>query len=600
MGNSAQNSWKHLTANKLIMLVLALIVAVPLVPSLGGNVLHGLPALVAESIAAMLLAVLLWRSDWKVERKQIANLLRTSANLPALGLLALAIVSCCFSAHKGYSIQETLRLGAGVIVYFIVAYQFRRSEQLAWLVYTLLIASAGAAVIGFVQFGLNSKEFATGVFGDHQLLGSFLVLMLPLCIVIAITDTYPKGQLIGQISAVLTGTCLLLAHSRSAWIAAAGALVVLVALAVFVAVSAANNKSVRKGFAQNKHNLLVPVLMLAVVSVLFLVASPQTLPIFQRAQTLKAVSADSTWQVRVAAWRGALEMVRQHPVTGVGIGLYPYFQHQYTHMGMALNQIGGAPSLGEQAHNVYLQTAAELGIPGLVLFVSVLVTFWVSAIVRLRTMENGLRRTVLIGVVASTVAAAIDGISSPSWQLPQVSVFLWIMLAVGTECLRTHSRRKEEESRVAPIPAHIRRPLAIGATLGALALLPTFVFADGNLYATPVSGVITPGSSTIKALSAKQFTYTVTFSDSSTRDVSLCNDAQTKTTFSYNVTPTAPSTTVGYGTGINNRTYQSRRAERSTVTVSATYQQTADPRFPGQVTGSVTTTNGATLTVQFP
>src|SRR5438045_6204640 len=132
--------------------------------------------------------------------------------------------------------------------------------------------------------------------------------------------------------------------------------------------------------------------MLLVVAVwFFLIVWPQTDSILGRATTLGHVSGEKGWQYRQEMTAGTISMIKERPLSGFGIGQYPYYEQQYTNSGIPTSCIGGdrpkcpgctketqhtptvagtiniRPTLGEQAHNFYLQTAAELGIPGLLL-----------------------------------------------------------------------------------------------------------------------------------------------------------------------------------------------------------------------------------------
>ena len=84
-----------------------------------------------------------------------------------------------------------------------------------------------------------------------------------------------------------------------------------------------------------------------------------------RAATLAALPEDQSWQSRLCLWRGTAQMVAAHPVLGVGLGRYPGCQWFWTHSGAALSP-QDHPSLSNEAHSFYGQTAAETGlIPGL-------------------------------------------------------------------------------------------------------------------------------------------------------------------------------------------------------------------------------------------
>ncbi len=62
--------------------------------------------------------------------------------------------------------------------------------------------------------------------------------------------------------------------------------------------------------------------------------------------------------VRLETWKAGLRMSFQHPITGIGLGQFKPKLADYT----------GKPNLAKLAHNTYLEIAAELGIPCLLLY----------------------------------------------------------------------------------------------------------------------------------------------------------------------------------------------------------------------------------------
>src|SRR5438132_3648101 len=65
---------------------------------------------------------------------------------------------------------------------------------------------------------------------------------------------------------------------------------------------------------------------------------------------------------RFAVLQTATSIIRDHPVLGVGLGAYEVAQYRYN------------PSLGYlDTHNTYLNVLAETGVPGLVLFLALVI-----------------------------------------------------------------------------------------------------------------------------------------------------------------------------------------------------------------------------------
>jgi len=81
-------------------------------------------------------------------------------------------------------------------------------------------------------------------------------------------------------------------------------------------------------------------------------------------------------QTRTAAWEGGLHMVVRHPLLGVGLGNFKPLVLEYE---------TGTFKEQSLAHNTYLEIAAELGIPALLLFLALLFSTY-------RTLEK-VRRT---------------------------------------------------------------------------------------------------------------------------------------------------------------------------------------------------------------
>lgn len=601
MAKSESSGWTQVLQNRVIMLVLAMVIIVPFVATPADNGSRGMAALAFEGMSILLLGFLLWKARWKNSKEDIVSFFKTSANLPILLFLGLAVVSVLFSAHKQYSIQEMLRLGAGVLLYFTVAYHFRRSEQLMKLVDVLMFVAIGSSCIGFAQYGLGAEEQrqATGVFGDHQLYGSFMAILLPIVGVVAISEREPNRQLIAQIAAVLTTAALLLSYSRSAWIGCAGGLTSLGLLALYMA-TRKNQK-----LANRKHELILPLMMLVVSVGFFLLIAPSTGGVVQRAMTIGNPNAERGWQYRQQAWHGAEMMIKERPLTGFGLGLYPYYQSEFTHAGYSMTNTRSEspirPSLWENAHNAYLQTAAELGIPGLLLFIAALSAFLGMGLQRVIGMDNGIRRTLLLGSIGSIVAFAFDGFGSPAWQFGQVSMFFWLILGIGTGCMRPRSkyRTRTEEGAAPTRGARLSRPSAILAALGLAVLLPTIALAVVPAYfvLVPNSGRISPTvsdipASTVNTTSTQQYLFFAKFTDpgnpaAGAFELNVTNENQpgSNTVFTVSGVP-------GFMTGTNNSVFQASRTAGGPGTVTGTYTFTSTS---GGGTSSVTATASQTV-----
>lgn len=479
--------WAQALHNRLIALVLAMVILVPLFAAPADHALNGMAALAFETGAIVLFMLMVWKSRLPIKREDLTTFLRTGANLPILLFLALAAVSCLFSPQQLFSSQELLKLIAGVVLYFVAAYQFRQSKHLSMLADVLVLLSLLMSLGGLAQYQLNGEDRAKAIFGDPQPLGSFLMFLLPIIAVLAIGDKNAKRQLASQITLVLMIGCLLLTQGRSAWL---GGLAGLLTLGVLSFKLPANKERSHLPLRARKHLFVLPAMLIAITVGFFLLMNSQNQSVAQRASTVTHLATDNSWQSRVQEhWTGAVAMIQAKPLTGWGIGLFPIYQHAYTGQGVEIKEGGYRISLAEQAHNFYLQTAAELGLPGLLLMIAVILTFLISGIKRVDRMDAGIRHTLLMGGMASVVAFGVDAFSSPSWQFGQLSMFFWLVMGMGTSCFRPRPKNRRKESVSIDINAAISAPrrvsrfAAVGVCLTLLTLLPTaLVSAASDSY----------------------------------------------------------------------------------------------------------------------
>ena len=87
----------------------------------------------------------------------------------------------------------------------------------------------------------------------------------------------------------------------------------------------------------------------------FMVSNPQYV---QRVQSITNITTDRSNADRIWVWRSALDMLRAHPATGVGLGRFKVsYQTEYKYVQESQKLT--------HAHNNFLQVSAENGIIGL-------------------------------------------------------------------------------------------------------------------------------------------------------------------------------------------------------------------------------------------
>jgi O-antigen ligase len=159
--------------------------------------------------------------------------------------------------------------------------------------------------------------------------------------------------------------------------------------------------------------------------------------------------ADENTQARLLLWGVALEMWREHPLTGVGASHYG-INFAQARAGFAASHpdsklLGlNEGHLAMVAHNEYLQMLAELGTVGLLLFLLFAACLVVSAWLALKRSKS----PVVPGAVSALAVFAINsGASSISFRWMASGLLFFFAAAIVTRFAHSRTERREERAQ---------------------------------------------------------------------------------------------------------------------------------------------------------
>lgn len=138
----------------------------------------------------------------------------------------------------------------------------------------------------------------------------------------------------------------------------------------------------------------------------FLLVALILLPNPARDRLSKGITKDAYAFDRLKIWEQALNIIRDNPLTGVGIGNFEYSTQAYRFP--VDREIGRFGRVYRDAHNSYLQLAAEIGLPGAA-FLSVAV-FLLFRRIRILLSQVTQRRGVNLGTEAGMLGDFSPGI----------------------------------------------------------------------------------------------------------------------------------------------------------------------------------------------
>lgn len=232
---------------------------------------------------------------------------------------------------------------------------------------------------------------------NPNVLGSYLIIIVSLAAAgFPISAKKSFNKILTVLTLVTATLCMVLTFSRGSWLGLAASVLVILL------------------FGRKKRYILS---MLAVAALL---AVPQYQYILSRIN-LDIMTSDSSNVYRWYLWKFAVKTFLENPFFGGGIGSFGFFVPSHFQ----------APGyLVSHAHNIYLQLLAETGIFGFVAFLGyILWSIYIAYKINKHSQFAQTRRLTL-GVMASTVGLLVHGLVDATLWLPQLAVFVWILMAV--------------------------------------------------------------------------------------------------------------------------------------------------------------------------
>jgi hypothetical protein len=136
---------------------------------------------------------------------------------------------------------------------------------------------------------------------------------------------------------------------------------------------------------------------------------------------------------RLSAWRDATSIIRDFPVTGTGLGTFG--------QAMLVYQTGRRDLMYAQAHNDYLQLAAEGGV--LVVVPAFVTIFLLVRVIQRRVVSAGddiVTSWVRVGAVAGLAGIAVQSLMEFSLQMPGNAMLFVVVAALAMHRPRRTSR----------------------------------------------------------------------------------------------------------------------------------------------------------------
>jgi len=302
------------------------------------------------------------------------------------------------------------------------ATRLREKTHWRWMLWTIVLAQ------GYVAFEMNfdylvkARNTAADGFGgmDNNFLGLGMVTVIGPAVALAIASRNWLQRLLASAAAVLILHTILLTFSR-------GAMVGLLAVAVAAFV-----------IMPKRPKYMAAVLLTVLLAVRL--TGPQLLERY-RSTFASEEERDGSSESRIELWRDCYKVIKEYPVLGVGPWNWSVVAASY-----------GWPA-GKSAHSVWMETAAETGVPGVVFL---LLFFGIAAtrlwpIARARSTDANREEVAFAnGIILGIVGFGVSGqfVSAANLELA------YYVTMVGVAMLKESTRETADVS----VAGHVTVP----------------------------------------------------------------------------------------------------------------------------------------------
>lgn len=340
-------------------------------------------------------------------KKNIPGLLNNKAFYCYLLFVILAAVSILAAMNKTESLVAFSRLAVTAIMVINLAILLHKREGVfryfAFLLSGFLLIQAAGAIRTFYSETADQDISRvilglTGNAGNKNIFAVSLVLKIPF-VAYSIFVSRIAGRIVFSVILAIAAFAVFIINARSAYIGLGLSLLVLVT-ALFI---------IRKGAVNTKSNLIIlAFIFLPVVAGLFLsqnairkiIADQGTTTsygtVFERLNTISFTAEGSSSRVRM--WTNAADYLKKHPIMGCGYGNWQLASIPFERT--FVDEV----RITKHVHNDFLESFAELGIAGGILYLLVF-TFLVIYLLKiiLPGKEESKRIMAATGLMGLTV-----------------------------------------------------------------------------------------------------------------------------------------------------------------------------------------------------
>jgi putative inorganic carbon (hco3(-)) transporter len=359
---------------------------------------------------------------WVIRRFSLGYFsVRTPIDWSVCLLLVMVLVSIFVTSLPEKTLPQFYRVASGIALCYAIVNWTNTRQRLRLVILLIVLAGIAISLIApfsvtwstskllFIPIGIYERFITIVSDTVHpNVMGGNLILILPLPISILIfgwKEIRWGERIIYGLAVLVMTLVILLTKSRGTWVAL---IAILMAITLF----------------RWRFGWIIILASIGVATfVIFLLGFNDFLEVITANDALIGIEG------RLDIWWRAILMIQDFPITGIGLGtfmdiadkFYPFFLFP--------------PGKIIHAHNLFLQIAVDIGLPGLVAWVAIFISIWTmnwrnyrQGVVQKNRLDAGLGAGLMCCLLALIIHGLTDAVT---WGFIRTAPMVWAIWGVS-------------------------------------------------------------------------------------------------------------------------------------------------------------------------
>ncbi len=282
------------------------------------------------------------------------------------------LIWCLASVFYAYNFYEAFPIwvywmALGVLL--ITLLQLDSKTLIVNLMLALILSATVNSLIGIAQYydylqWIPHKTPTSATFGNKNIASQFVVMIIPIAVAMMFLSKSLLRFLLLMLASISMSFFLIIAESRSAWLANMVSLTTL-----FIGIIILYYRELPDLLRNNRQRILIIVTVLPITWLTLLPSGDFFKDRF--IINISSIEQYSSERHRVDIWKNTIAMIEDKPFIGYGLGNHQLFYPKY-HDAVVVDQRIGERSKLRYVHNDWLQLLSETGLIGLSLLLALI------------------------------------------------------------------------------------------------------------------------------------------------------------------------------------------------------------------------------------